>query len=343
MATASAIRRQIESALADRIPAALTPQPRVVRPVWPTGVESVDALLNGGLPVGAITEVAGPECSGRTSLALSYVAACTHTGRVCAWVDVSDSLSPEAAAAAGVHLSQLLWVRCGVMSQTPQQPKRSFQLPAEYLAAATPKKGLHGGGCGGHPRGEVKGLAGAVGALLDPAAIAPRCAEPQRRAKYETQEIPRVSMPQAETPMRKPQPRKPWPRMEQAMRATDLLLQTGGFAVLVLDMAGLPPEAAQRVPLATWFRYRAAAERTQASVVLLTQTSCAKSSASLVLRMEQAEALQEEPTAFTGLSCRIELARERFQPAAKVIPLRRPPIRECAAGWEARSTWAGAR
>lgn len=343
MATASAIRLQIESALADRIPAALTPQPRVARPVWTTGVESVDALLSGGLPVGAITEVAGPECSGRTSVALSFVAACTRTGRVCAWVDVSDSLSPEAAAAAGVHLNQLLWVRCGVMSQTAPQSKRTFQLPAEYLAAAMPKKGLHGGGCGGHPRGEVKGLAGAVGALLDPAAIAPRCAEPQRRAKYETPEIPRVSMPQAETPMRKPQPRKPWPRMEQAMRATDLLLQTGGFAVLVLDMAGLSPEAAQRVPLATWFRYRAAAERTQASVVLLTQTSCAKSSAGLVLRMEQAEALQEEPTVFTGLSCRIELARERFQPAAKVVPLRKPPMRESAASWQARSTWAGAR
>jgi len=343
MATAATIRRQIESALADRIPSALTPQPRTVRPVWPTGVMAVDELLNGGLPVGAITEIAGPECSGRTSLALSFVAACTHAGSVCAWVDVSDSLSPETAAAAGIQLSQLLWVRCGVVSQAAPQPRRTFQLPSQYLASATPKKGLHGGGCGGHPRAEIKGLAGAVGALLDPAAIAPRCAEPQRRPKPEREETPRVSIPQAESSACKTSPRKPWPRMEQAMRATDLLLQTGGFAVIVLDMAGLPPEAALRVPLATWFRYRAAAERAHASVVLLTQVSCAKSSAGLVLRMEQAVALNEEPTVFMGLSCRVEVTRERFQPAAKVVPLRKPPARESAAGWQARSVWAGAR
>jgi hypothetical protein len=42
MATAATIRRQIESALADRIPSALTPQPRTVRPVWPTGVAAVE-------------------------------------------------------------------------------------------------------------------------------------------------------------------------------------------------------------------------------------------------------------------------------------------------------------
>ncbi|MDR3750470.1 MAG: hypothetical protein P4K94_03190 [Terracidiphilus sp.] len=150
MATAATIRRQIESALADRIPSALTPQPRTVRPVWPTGVAAVDALLNGGLPVGAITEMAGPECSWRTSLALSFVAACTRAGRVCAWVDVSDTLSPESAAAAGIRLDRLLWVRCGVSHETSPRAQRAFQLPAQYFTPATPKKGLHGGGCGGH-------------------------------------------------------------------------------------------------------------------------------------------------------------------------------------------------
>jgi hypothetical protein len=131
--------------------------------------------------------------------------------------------------------------------------------------------------------------------------------------------------------------------MEQAMRATDLLLQTGGFAVVVLDMGSLTPTAALRVPLATWFRYRAAAERMQASVVLLTQTACAKSSAGLVLRMNQATELDEESTIFTGLSCRVEVTRERFQPTAKVVPLRKPPSRETGASWQARSTWAGAQ
>ena len=74
MLSATAIRLQIESTLADRIPSALTPAPKVVYPVAPTGVKSVDELLDGGFPLGAITELTGPESSGRTSLALSFTA-----------------------------------------------------------------------------------------------------------------------------------------------------------------------------------------------------------------------------------------------------------------------------
>jgi hypothetical protein len=74
---------------------------------------------------------------------------------------------------------------------------------------------------------------------------------------------------------------KPWARIAQALRAADLLLQAGGVSAIVLDMAGIAPEHAARVPLATWFRYRAALERTRTSLLLLTQHSCAKSSAEL--------------------------------------------------------------
>src|SRR5208283_3202931 len=100
MPSASAIRLQIESALAARIPAALTPAARMVRPVAPTGIAALDEALHGGLPVGAITELIGPECSGRTSVALAFVAGMTQAGRVCAWLDVSNALDPASAAAA---------------------------------------------------------------------------------------------------------------------------------------------------------------------------------------------------------------------------------------------------
>ena len=116
MPSAAAIRLQIEARLANRIPAALTPRPHMVRPFAPTGIENVDALLEGGLPLGAISELAGPECSGRTSLALSFLARMTKEDRVCAWIDVSDALDPVSAAAAGVDLARLLWVRCGVQA-----------------------------------------------------------------------------------------------------------------------------------------------------------------------------------------------------------------------------------
>src|ERR1700678_22307 len=123
MPTASHLRAQIEATLAERIPSALTPMARLPYPVAPTGIPEIDLLLHGGFPVGALSEVVGPECSGRTSLALAFVASMTRVGKVCAWVDVSDTLHPESAAAMGVDLSRLLWVRGG-SSPVPSPPLR---------------------------------------------------------------------------------------------------------------------------------------------------------------------------------------------------------------------------
>jgi hypothetical protein len=304
----------------------------------------VDELLEGGLPLGAITEIVGPECSGRTSLALSFTARMTQTGKVCAWIDVANALHPESAAAAGVDLSRLLWVRCGVpvTSSRQQSSQNGFALPEKYLIPPPVKKGLHGGGFGPHPRGEVKGLSDAVAGLLRQEMITPRCAEPQRRVRYE-REVFAPNPPQRPTISRKTiASGKPWSRIGQALQVTDLLLQGGGFSAIVLDMGSVAPEHVSRVQLATWFRYRAAAERSQASILLLTQHACAKSSAGLVLRLQPGNALQEEMTVFTGIEYRVEVARERFTAVpTNVIPLRKPSQSERNTCWHSRTTWAG--
>jgi RecA/RadA recombinase len=80
------------------------------------GIQTIDELLEGGFPLGAITEIVGLESSGRISFALSFLAQMTQAEKVCAWIDVSDTLDPESTAAAGVNLSRLLWVRCGVQT-----------------------------------------------------------------------------------------------------------------------------------------------------------------------------------------------------------------------------------
>ena len=135
---------------------------------------------------------------------------------------------------------------------------------------------------------------------------------------------------------------KPWARIEQALRVTDLLLQAGGFSAIVLDMGSIAPEYASRVPLATWFRYRAAAERTQTSILLVTQHACAKSSAGLVLRLHPGTALREERTVFTGVEYRVEVARQRFQTvSSNIVPLRKPPQRTTDASWQSHTPWAG--
>ena len=67
MPAAAALRLQIEHALENRFPAALTPAPRTIREVASTGIDEADEILDGGLPVGAISEITGPASSGRLS------------------------------------------------------------------------------------------------------------------------------------------------------------------------------------------------------------------------------------------------------------------------------------
>jgi recombination protein RecA len=349
MSSAVALRSQIEAALADRIPSALTPAPRILRPVTPTGVRTVDEMLQGGLPVGALTEMMGPECSGRTSLALAFVAQMTRVEKVCAWVDVSDALSPESAAACGVDLARLLWVRCGMVRQCDEQSspqKERFSVPRKYFVPKPVVKGLHGGGMGGHPRGEAKGMDAAVSRLLRPEMLAPRCAEPQRRvrAERETFEPAQIARFVSSRKLGGKNTGRPWSRIDQALRVTDLLLQAGGFGAIVLDMGSLAPEHISRIPLATWFRYRAAAERTQASVLLLTQYVCSKSSAGLVLHLQGGESMRQGTTVLAGFEQRIEVSRQMFtQTAEKVVPMRKPPQRAGMATWRSGTTWAGRR
>jgi len=78
----------------------------------PTGLPQFDRLT-GGLPCGAITELSGPACSGRTSLILTTLAAATARRQICALVDATDAFDPSSAAAAGLDPDRLLWVRCG--------------------------------------------------------------------------------------------------------------------------------------------------------------------------------------------------------------------------------------
>jgi recombination protein RecA len=341
MPTAQHLRAQIEANLAARIPSALTPLPRVPSPVAPTGIREIDALLHGGFPAGAISEIVGSECSGRTSLALAFVAGMTQEGKVCAWIDVSDTLHPESAAALGVDLTRLLWIRCGVLPGTvtlTQSPQRGLRMTEKNPQV---KPGLPAGG-GGHPRMESKGLSTAVSDLLGPAVTAPRCAEALRKPRPE----PRQAGPQL-TPFPSPGTntgprRKLWSRLEQGLKVSDLLLQAGGFSCIVLDMGSLPAEYALRVPLATWFRFRAAAERLQANVLLLTQHACSRNSAGLVLRLNQGNVLNDDSTVFSGLEHKAELTRQRF-PQDNVFPLRKQPQSEQTAAWQTKTAWAGPR
>ena len=81
-----------------------------------TGFSPLDARLGGGFPRGHLSELVGPRSSGRTSLLLQMLAAATARGELVALVDALDRLDVASAAAAGIDLDRLLWVRGHVVS-----------------------------------------------------------------------------------------------------------------------------------------------------------------------------------------------------------------------------------
>jgi len=75
----------------------------------PTGALSLDLALGiGGLPRGRVTEIYGPESSGKTTLATHVVAEAQRNGGVCAYVDAEHAMDPTYAKAIGVDIDELL-------------------------------------------------------------------------------------------------------------------------------------------------------------------------------------------------------------------------------------------
>jgi recombination protein RecA len=223
----SALRSQMESALAGRVHAPFTYGNRRIVETVPAGIPEIDSLT-GGLPRGGLTEICGPNCSGRTSLLISALASRTANREACALIDGRDSFDPHSAEQAGVELSQLLWVRCR--------------------------------------------------------------------------------------------------NIDQALRSTDLVLQSGGFGMVALDLGDLPHEAVRHVPLHVWFRFRRAVEDTPTIFAVIEQEPHAKTCASLVLRMEAAAGLwpnasdragdffaRSHTFLFAGFVLRAKKARSRVQ------------------------------
>ena len=258
----------------------------------PFGIDSLDAMT-GGVPRGALTELFGPASSGRTSVMMSLIASVTRRQEVCAVIDVTDSFDPMSAEAAGVDLRRLLWVRCGkTVSSCEFQvsgvaPRNVERRPASMREVAPPAKNIswsihenydarlrHAitGGCFEMTKGrQVSSFEFPVSSK----AASPRI--PARNSKLETGNF--------------RNPASKWTKLDQALKATDLLLQSGGFGLIVIDLGDISVEQARRIPLTSWFRFRRVVENTPTILLLVARDSCAKTCASLVLEL-RAQALK---------------------------------------------------
>jgi len=197
----------LESALRERkldgtLTKALAPLERMdPSALVPMEVAAVDACLHGGLPRGQLSELSGPRSSGRMTLLLQLVAAATRRGEIAAFVDTADRLDVASAAAAGVDLSRLLWIR-------GHGPDSSWGLSPE-----------------------------------------------------------------------------PWALLDRALKALNLILQAGGFGVVAIDLADVPPASIRHIPFTTWLRVQRTIEGSDTACVLLTSEPLARSAGGLTVSL----------------------------------------------------------
>jgi hypothetical protein len=113
---------------------------------------------------------------------------------------------------------------------------------------------------------------------------------------------------------------------ERALQSTDLLVQAGGFGIVVLDIAHLADRALQRIPLVAWFRLRRAIESTPAILLVLSREPQVRQCASALVEMRARGAV------WSGAAGVSDLLRETLLAASS-----RKPARSVEACWRAQA------
>lgn len=265
-----------------RLASAITPASRLqVRPapeMVSSGIRELDALT-GGFPRGCLTEIFGPASSGRTSVLFAALACATRRGEVCALVDASDAMNPASAAAAGVVMERLLWVRC-------RKSVPSFQFPV-------------------------------ASSLRDRKSKTSNSGFNNHRREWESS-------------------------LEQVLKVTDLLLQSNGFGMIVLDLSDVPAPSARRIPLASWFRYRQAVEHTPTVFLIMEQQPIAGSCSSVLMKVSGKKHAACSTQHADGRLSHTELLDE-FEIHAELLRsrLERKQPHSVTANFRSQASWAG--
>ncbi len=311
-----------------------------------SGIPQLD-LLTGGLPRGCLTEICGTASSGRTSVLLFALAHATQRGEVCALVDASDAFDPASAAAAGMEMSRLLWVRCGEKYPSHIHPSavltgrgktrdsyRSIPAGASYQVRTA------GGSYRGMPSGISQGFREGhdFSRAASPAHSLPALAAEGSRGLQRRNFSGRKN----------PEGRHWESHLEQMLKVTDLLLQSNGFGMIALDLGDVPVSSARQIPLASWFRFRRAIEHTPTALLVLEQHPIAGSCSSVLVRVSGARSqLSGNPPMHSELA-HAELPHsellDQFEITAELLrsrlesKLERKPV-QSTASFKSRAAW----
>jgi hypothetical protein len=129
-------------------------------------------------------------------------------------------------------------------------------------------------------------------------------------------------------------------RLEQVLKATDLILQSGGFGLVALDLAGIPEKFVRRIPLASWFRFQRAVEHTKTALLVISEFPCAQTCAAVALKLHSqpsAISLQQSANpAHTEI-----LQRMKVQAEVMRSRLERKPMQSVKTDFQTRAVRAG--
>ena len=173
--------------------------------VIPTGMAELDARLEGGIPRGHVSEVVGPQSSGRLAILVSALTAATLRGEAVALIDPLDMFDPVSASACGLDFQRMLWIR-GEASSSAR-----VSLSCEY---GTLQKSL-----------------------------------------------------------------------DRAVKALNIVLQAGGFGVVVLDMGEVAAQTIKRLPYTTWLRLHRVIEGSETACVLIGSEPIARSADGVTVQL----------------------------------------------------------
>jgi len=193
----------------------------------PTGLPPLDAQLRGGVPRGQVSEIVGPRSSGRTSVLRALMVETTRRGELVAIVDTLDRFDPASAAAAGVDLARVLWVR-------------GQDVPLTQLA------------------------------------LAPGW-EPSRPRSGRTRDsiVARA--------------------LDRAIKAVNLVLQSGGFGLVALDIADVPLDVVRELPFNTWMRLQRVVDGSDTACVLVADVPSARSAKGVSIRLQPRRGPRDTP------------------------------------------------
>jgi hypothetical protein len=107
--------------------------------------------------------------------------------------------------------------------------------------------------------------------------------------------------------------------LEQAFKATDILVQNGGFGLIAVDLGNIEERLIRKIPLTTWFRFARVVEKMPAALVFLMTYPAAQSCSGLTLHLASAEPGWQgsrkvsHAQLLSQLRCEVEIGRSRLR------------------------------